>query len=146
MEKIHRVWRRESKLPFHIIHLFTTLNCLGEAVIGDSRHPFLFCRSPCLPLPCHTKALHSHMLSVCHSLRGDQVFLPEEKREFPAVRAFALRNDHAEQRCAQFIQKYCSESGWLKSAYSHPWCGSGVTRAGCHSQQRNCSSRRSLGR
>lgn len=55
MGKIHRVWRRESKLPFHIIHLFTTLNCLGEIAVGDSTDPFLFSPSPCLPLPCHTQ-------------------------------------------------------------------------------------------
>lgn len=100
MGKIHRVWRRESKLLFHIIiHLFTTLNCLGEIIVGDSTDPFLFSPSPCLPLPCHTQNT-TFPCAVCPRLQGDGVFLIEEKRGFPAVLAFVLRNDHAQQTCA----------------------------------------------
>jgi len=98
--------------------------------------------SPCLVTP---KALRSHMLFVCHSLRGDWIFLPEGKREFPDAHVFVLRNDHAAQTWARFVQKYCSESGFLRSAHSHPWRSSAVTRAGHHLQQRNHSSGRSLG-
>lgn len=93
MGKFHSVQRRESKLSFHIIHLFTTLSCLGEVVGDDSTGPF--CVSSCLVTP---KASSSSMLSV--SPGGDWVFLPEEKTGFPAMCAFALRNDHAEQTCA----------------------------------------------